>query len=209
MTQRDAGRWLSLGRACQILGVNETTLRHWANAGRIRTFRTVGGHRRFPREEVYALMQGAGRAEDGGARSPSVQSALDRMRRRIHRHRGQPEQWLRHFDEEGTSRMRTLGRRLLSLATEYMTQKRRRGELGEEARYLGLDYGRELASRKVGLGDAISAFIFFRDSLHDAIKGAPGANGTESWTDIMAMEDKVLMGIAEAYERDQEIVHEG
>ena len=198
MTQTSEDRWLSLGRACRILAVNESTLRHWANVGRIRTFRTVGGHRRFSTEDIHALVQGADRA-DGGSGVARTPSPLDRMRRRIQRRKGQPEHWLRHFDEEGRSRMRMLGRRLVSLATEYLTQKRRRGELEEEARYLGLDYGRELASRRVGLGDAVSAFIFFRNSLHGSMSTI-GGNGAESWAEVVALEDRVLLGIAEAYE---------
>ena len=204
MTQTKEDRWLSLGRACRILGVNESTLRQWANDGRIRTFRTVGGHRRFPRDEVYALLEAPPRGNEEATAEASTKSALDRMRRRIQRRKGQPEQWMEHFDEEGKARMRMLGRRLVSLATEYRTQKRRRGELSEEARYLGLDYGRELASREVRLGDAISAFIFFRNSLHDSMRQTSGGDArewAESRSDVMALEDIVLLGLTEAYER--------
>ena len=193
MTQTKEDRWLSLGRACEILGINESTLRHWANTGRVRSFRTVGGHRRFSREDIYLLLQRSAVATEAKPET-SAQSAVDKMRRRIQRRRAQPEQWLQHFDEEGRGHMRVLGRRLVALATEYMTQRRRRGELEEEARYLGLDYGRELASRKIGLGEAISAFIFFRNSLHESIKLAPG-------TEIVALEDNVLTGLAAVYEQ--------
>ncbi len=184
-----------MGEACQILGVNATTLRSWADAGRVRTFRTPGGHRRFSREDIFALTRIAPTGPvDGG--SPS-RGALERMRRRIQRHRGMPDEWLGRFDDEGKSRMRVLGRRLVSLATEYTTEKRRRTELEEEARYLGQDYGRELASRGVGLREAIAAFIFFRDSLREAMRQSPnGASASGG-----GLEDQVLMGMATAYER--------
>ena len=33
-------RWITLGQACKLLGVNESTLRRWADAGHTRSFRT-------------------------------------------------------------------------------------------------------------------------------------------------------------------------
>lgn len=201
MNDAPEGRWLSLGRACQILGVNETTLRHWANSGRLRTFRTPGGHRRFSRDEIYSLVdRGHGDARPGGSFS---EAALGRIRRRMQRRRTRPDQWLAHFDDEGRERMRVLGRRLLSLATDYLTRTRRRAELDEEARHLGLDYGRELASRSVRLPEAVSAFMFFRSSLREALRESQPADAGAAWADVESLEDQVLLGIAEAYEKAQ------
>jgi len=200
------GRWLSLGRACQILGVNETTLRHWANTGRIRTFRTPGGHRRFSREDLNTLVQGGppGEKEKGEGQNGSGPNALERIRRRLGRRRGQQEQWLQQFDEEGRARMRVLGRRLVTLTTEYVTRRRRRADLQEEARHLGIDYGRELASRNIGLADAVSAFIYFRSFMHGAVGDAAASGGKASgpWS-VLDVEDLVLLGMATVYDRGE------
>ena len=101
--------------------------------------------------------------------------------------------------------MRVLGRRLVTLASDYVSQRRRRSELAEEARYLGLEYGRELASANVRLSDAIAAFVYFRNSLHEAIaKGASppgsGQDRSELLNEAVVVEDAVLLAIAEAYE---------
>ena len=201
MTQLAEERWLSLGRASQILGVNETTLRQWANSGRLRSFRTPGGHRRFSRDDIHGLLSSAGPASPDGW----PQEAVARMRRQLQRRKGQPQDWAAQFDDEGKARMRVLGRRLVSLAADYVSQKRRRGEMEEDACYLGLEYGRELAGVNVRLRDAIAAFSFFRGSLHDAMnKGLSGQglahNGSDLWNEVIALEDTVLLGIAEAYE---------
>ena len=198
---------LSLGQACQVLGVNQTTLRHWADAGRLRSFRTVGGHRRFSQVDIDALLQGAEPRDGANGELRGPQATLDRIRRRIHGRKGSPEQWLQRFDDEGKSRMRVLGRRLVALATDYVAHKRRRGELAEEAQYLGVEYGRELAACGVGLQDAIAAFIFFRNSLHAAMTQGPGAPGAAPdsdppWSDVVALEDAVLLAVVEAYEKD-------
>jgi diguanylate cyclase (GGDEF)-like protein/PAS domain S-box-containing protein/excisionase family DNA binding protein len=46
---------ITLGEAAEALGVSASTLRRWADAGRIRVVRTAGGHRRFPTAEVRRL----------------------------------------------------------------------------------------------------------------------------------------------------------
>ena len=53
-------RWVSLARACELLGVNESTVRRWADSGEIQVFRTPGGHRRFAEAELLAMIQGGG-----------------------------------------------------------------------------------------------------------------------------------------------------
>lgn len=46
---------LAIGEAARALGVTVETLRRWDRAGRIQSFRTPGGQRRFPRSEIDRL----------------------------------------------------------------------------------------------------------------------------------------------------------
>ncbi len=48
--------WLSGGEASAILGISTATLRRWAAEGRLASFTTQGGHRRFARSSVEALL---------------------------------------------------------------------------------------------------------------------------------------------------------
>src|SRR6187455_1829379 len=50
------GPWLSLGPASRLLGVDPDTLRRWADAGRVETWTTPGGHRRFDRRRLEQLL---------------------------------------------------------------------------------------------------------------------------------------------------------
>jgi excisionase family DNA binding protein len=52
-------RIVPLGEAARAVGVSPSTMRRWADSGRIRTVRTRGGHRRFPLDEVQRLSAGA------------------------------------------------------------------------------------------------------------------------------------------------------
>lgn len=47
---------LRLSDAAAIIGVHPETLRRWADAGKVRSFRTPGGQRRFDRVDVENLL---------------------------------------------------------------------------------------------------------------------------------------------------------
>ena len=49
-------RYLPISEAAKRLGVHHTTLRKWANEGKIDYTRTVGGRRRFPESEINRLL---------------------------------------------------------------------------------------------------------------------------------------------------------
>jgi molybdopterin-binding protein len=66
-----------LGRAAELLGVSVETLRRWADAGRVATRRTAGGHRTVEGTELARLA-----AESAEAQEPefiSAQSARNRF----------------------------------------------------------------------------------------------------------------------------------
>lgn len=43
------------GEVAEEFGVDTKTVARWADAGKLKAVRTVGGHRRYPRSEVEAL----------------------------------------------------------------------------------------------------------------------------------------------------------
>ena len=52
---KDAGQTMTLGQAAALLSISSSTLRRWADDGRIPTVRTSGGHRRFRLSELRQL----------------------------------------------------------------------------------------------------------------------------------------------------------
>jgi excisionase family DNA binding protein len=57
--QADEGKeWLTLGQAAAFLGAAQSTVRKWADSGRLPAFYTPGGHRRFRRDDLDAFLTG-------------------------------------------------------------------------------------------------------------------------------------------------------
>ncbi len=198
-------RWITLGQACKLLGVNESTLRRWADAGHVRSFRTPGGHRRFSEDDLRALVAG----QSPASREPytSINNlALSRIRRRLQRGRGQAPPWYSGLNEDDRERLRPLGRRLVALTSEYLTKGARRGRLAEEAREIGHEYGKELARDGMTMRDFLEAFTFFRKGLDDtAMEVAQKSDlsaeeAVEVWELLSSLADQVLLAIAETFE---------
>jgi len=52
--------WLRLGEAADALGVSLSTLRRWSDTGKLACYRSPGGHRRYRRTDVEALLDSHG-----------------------------------------------------------------------------------------------------------------------------------------------------
>jgi len=56
-------RFLLPSEAARLLGVATSTLRRWAEEGKIHSGTTIGGHRRYRESEISRLAQGLGLEE--------------------------------------------------------------------------------------------------------------------------------------------------
>jgi excisionase family DNA binding protein len=52
--------WLTLGQAAKFLGVAQSTIRKWSDQGRVPTFYTPGGHRRYRRRDLELFLDRSG-----------------------------------------------------------------------------------------------------------------------------------------------------
>lgn len=162
---RSAGNeWIGLAEATRMLGISASTLRRWADEGRIRTFVTPGGHRRFSRAAIEALLP-------GGRRVPAEPDVLagetpDRMRRVYRRALAQGAAadvaWFETIATDDRDRFRDHGRHIIEailVALETVDPAEREAGLrrGEEH---AAAYGRAAAA--VGLPGSAAAGIFLR-----------------------------------------------
>src|SRR4026207_362691 len=58
--------WLTLGQAAKFLGVAQSTIRKWSDQGRVPAFYTPGGHRRYRRRDLEALLDRPGPGSKAG-----------------------------------------------------------------------------------------------------------------------------------------------
>ena len=196
-------RWLSLREACSLLEVNEATLRQWADSGRIRAYRTPGGHRRFSAEAVRALIARSSEPAANGREPRWTDTAIQRVRRRLKSNQTASQPWYQSMDETTRSRMRLLGRRLLSIAADYSTQHRMRADLVAEARLIGEEYGAEMTRQGTSLRDALEAFVFFRTFLLENVLGndyAASGGSSQLWRSVNLLADQMLLSLASCYE---------
>lgn len=197
-------RWITLGQACKLLGVNESTLRRWADAGHVRSFRTPGGHRRFSEDDLRVLMAGQIPASEPYNAISSM--ALSRIRKRLQRGRTQPAHWYSNLSDEDRENMRPLGRRLVSLISEYLSRGAKRTGLLDEAREIAHEYGSLLVRDGLSLRDAVEGFTFFRKTLDETAMEEAQKNdlsadkAIELWELLTNLGDQVLISIAESYE---------
>lgn len=188
--------------------MNSSTLRLWADRGVVRSFRTVGGHRRFLREDLLAFQQRAGSPARPSPARLGAQT-LRRIRRGLHGERAAVPPWFGGLDEGTRGRLRVFGRRLLDVTTSYLAEPRNRAGLLEEVRTIGDVYGAEMARRRLHLRDLLEAFFFFRDSLLAAVRDTtPGGPGAQVDQDralqaAEAVADVLLLSMADTFERDR------
>ncbi|MBI2765611.1 MAG: helix-turn-helix domain-containing protein [Chloroflexi bacterium] len=199
-------KWLTLGAASSLLGVSESTVRRWADAGEVRFYKTSGGHRRILEEDLLQMVASP-------AMSPSRDTdrisdiALARVKRRISR--GRQTHSMSVFEglnDAARERLRVLGRQLVDLFARYISSEAKGERFAEDARTIGREYGRLLVGDGVGLTAAITIFNNMRRPLEETASqiatesGLPTEDAVEAIESILVLADVVLEGMAEIYE---------
>ncbi len=198
------GEWLSLSEVAQILGVHPSTIRNWADQGQIPVHRTKGGHRRFKQSEVE-LWQQSQRNNGPDEAQLVIQNAIKRTRFHITEGHLKAEDWYQKLDEDARNQYRLSGRNMMQGLLAYLSSEGSEAEA--ESRSLGYEYA--IRGRRHGLSvlDATQAFLFFRNTLLDAMLSvyeAASVSSSHAWSDmfrkITAFTDGILVTLLETYE---------
>jgi excisionase family DNA binding protein len=152
---RSSTIWVGLGEASRLLGIAPGTLRRWADAGRIPVFTTPGGHRRFSRSTISALLPAARTRRPALAR---LGASADRMARAYRGRRTAPSAgrpWIAGLTDEARDTFRTRGRELVALLLEHLDapDADRAAETLRAASQLAAAYGRESAAQGASLSE--------------------------------------------------------
>jgi excisionase family DNA binding protein len=208
---RSSTTWIGLGEASRLLGIAPGTLRRWADEGRIPVFTTPGGHRRFARSTLSALLPAARTHRPSLAR---LGASPERMARAYHaRSRtgmsgtpgtaaaGRP--WIAALTDEVRDASRARGRELVALLLEHLDAPSAddAAETLRAASELAATYGREAASQGASLSEAVERFLWFRSPFVDELgalarrRGLDTREATALLADAEAATDRLLVSM--------------
>ncbi|MFN0071726.1 MAG: MerR family transcriptional regulator [Chloroflexota bacterium] len=198
-------RWVSIRRACELLGVNQATLRHWTDAGKVRAYVTPGGHRRYLEDDLHQLTEAA--PTMGASLSAALLSSRERYGQ-IER-RGLPDHdWLHSLDPTERQHFRTLGASMLHQLTAFVLAgtKRERERSLRDGSGVAVEYGQMSARLGLSLHDAMQAFLFFRNPVVESVtrwfgdQSQRGPRVADALIRVNQFMDHVLLAMTRAHE---------
>lgn len=180
------------------------TLRRWADSGKVESYTTPGGHRRFLRSSLEAMVNAPRRHRYGVERlAGSAGTISGELHRRMLRGGMAGQPWQARLDAEQRDEFRRWGQRTFQLVIEYVsaTKRSERDLLLAEAEKMGSLYGAEASSAGLSLAEAVEAFLFFRSPVLEAIGGhlrrraADVTDVTAAYREATAAIDQVLVAL--------------
>jgi excisionase family DNA binding protein len=161
--------WLTLSDVADMLGVHVSTVRLWSDKGVLPVHRTSGGHRRYLRSEIELWLK-TSRQKTVMEPANAMQSAIGKMRMQIAEGRLEAEPWYQKLDQNARAQYRTSGMTLVRGLMNFLSSENE--DASVEAYALGYDYASR--ARRYGLNsvEATQAFLFFRNSLLEALVNA-------------------------------------
>lgn len=203
---------VSISEASHILGVSEASLRQWTDEGKIKAFITPGGHRRYARLELKKFI----------ASPPKVLRIKDLvieledtvpLHREIDRAFLSSTAWYSKLSQESQQDLAHLGRRLLSLIIQYISEPSKREENLQLARDVGRGFGQILARVGLPLTDSVEAFVLHHDPIMKAIThlatkpGALTGRVVETIPLAAHVMDETLVALVAAHQQYQDTLH--
>ncbi|HZU15064.1 MAG TPA: helix-turn-helix domain-containing protein [Candidatus Dormibacteraeota bacterium] len=200
-----------MGEASRLLGISQGTLRRWADRGQVASFTTPGGHRRFPRAAILALLP-SGRARrpqltELGASSERMTVALRRQLRAPTRG---PGSFLADLPESQRQLFRERGRRMVECLLAHLDADAPGPAMANlhEAAGQAAEYGAECARLGASLSEAVETFLRFRSPFIAELAGAARRRGLDTreatglLVDAEGAFDKLLLAFIEGWQQD-------
>jgi excisionase family DNA binding protein len=200
----DEDPWLPLGAASRLVGVGPDTLRRWADSGRIESYTTPGGHRRFLRSSLEAMVNAPRKQRYGVARlAASAGTIGGELHRRMQRSGTAGQVGHARLTVEQRDDFRRWGQRTFQLVIEFVAAGKpaERDLLLEDAEKMGALYGAEASRAGLSLAEAIEAFLFYRSPVLEAIsahlrkRAADASEVAVAYREASAAIDRVLVAL--------------
>jgi excisionase family DNA binding protein len=203
--------WLGLGEAARLLGITPNTLRRWSDSGHVTSFTTPGGHRRFARAAIEALVptphHRRPQLAELGASGATIAAAYHR--RASAGATAEAPEWLDRMSDADRERFRTRGRAMVECLVAYLDADRPAPALANlrQARDHSEEYGAHIAGLGAGLIDAIEAYVRFRQPFLNELLGSARSRNLAAGevidllVDAESAMDQLLVAFVEGWER--------
>lgn len=204
-----APRWLSLGPASRMVGVDPDTLRRWADEGRIEAYVTPGGHRRFDRETIEALVS----ARRTGRRPLASLGATPERLTRAYRRSYVGDSTARDVpadDDRAREQYRRDGRLLVEALVAHLDaaagDEIARDRSEAEATALVDDLALRLATSGTSLTEAVGLFVAARRPFLDELTGLGRRRALDAsrlaalYQDASGLLDRLLLRLIASYQ---------
>jgi len=204
-----AGRWLSLGPASRLVGVDPDTLRRWADEGHVEVFVTPGRHRRFDRRAMERLAANGRRAARPLASLGASSERLTRAYRRSYRS-DVPASQVTSDDGGDRERYRRDGRRLVEALIAHLdadrTDETARDEAEAQAVALVDAFATRLRGSDRSLTEAVARFVAARRPFLAELAGLgrhrtlDAARLGQLYEDATGLLDRLLLRFIKTYQ---------
>ena len=208
-----ANDWIALGDASTLLGVSAATLRRWSDDGRIPVFTTPGGHRRYSRRALAALIPSARRERLPlarlGASADRIARAYRGASRGSSRARGPVVAewpWMDRLSEPEKAEFRLQGRVLVEALLQYLDHGPDGGDDDlERAAAAAAGHGRLMARLGCSTVEAVETFLWFRAPFLDQLsrlasrRGLDAREATALLADVERALDRLLIATIEGH----------
>ncbi len=172
---------LELTEAARLLGIHPSTLRRWADSGKITHEKTMNGRRRFRRlvlDQVRGDMHQPAYTKKTGPIDGNVESqSLNVARQRSSELLNRTDSWYERFTEEQRLLFRYSGQRLLGLLMQFISRSDSGETFLEEGKKMARDYGRICHRANLSVSQTAEAFLFFRRSILESVHATAGLSG--------------------------------
>ena len=157
---------ISISEASNLMGVSESALRQWTDEGKIKALITPGGHRRYAKADLIRLT-------NSHQKSLKITDLVSKIEDTADMHRDIAQlilqtPWYNKLNAESQKQLAFLGRYLLSLLIEYISEPANRDQIIKLVRETGQSFGETLAKLELPLTDSVETFLLHRNPIINA-----------------------------------------
>ncbi len=162
---------------------------------------TPGGHRRFPRNEIDALL----RQRDGASGTVGdelIETILASTRSEIIRM--DETRWMSAMTDVQKTHLREEGRHVMELLREFLHDDADRPEILNKVREAGVDYAESAAKADLSLTELLGAVSFFRSHILETAVDQRSASAEERrgiFRNVNLFLNTLLLSVAETFEK--------